>query len=181
MFDEVQSGVGITGEFWAHQSLGVEPDLLAFGKKSQVCGLLAGRKLDEVEGHVFQTPSRINSTWGGNIVDMVRFDRILEIIEEDDLLGHAAEVGAHLLGEIEALTEEYEAVTGARGRGLMCAFDLPTPEARDRLTTLCFEEGAILLGCGVRTIRFRPPLTITQAQIDEGLAALRRALDRMDA
>jgi L-lysine 6-transaminase len=80
IFDEVQSGVGITGEFWAHQSLGIKPDIIAFGKKTQVCGILAGRKLDEVDDHVFKMPSRINSTWGGNLVDMVRFDRILEII-----------------------------------------------------------------------------------------------------
>ena len=180
IFDEVQSGVGITGRFWAHQALGVKPDLLAFGKKSQVCGVLAGHKLDEVDDHVFEVPSRINSTWGGNIVDMVRFDRILEIIEEDDLLGHASGVGGHLLEQLQAMAADYEAVTNPRGRGLMCAFDLPTPEARDRLKDLCFEEGAILLGCGVRTIRFRPPLTITQSEIDEGLAALRRALDRLD-
>ena len=179
IFDEVQSGVGITGRFWAHQALGVKPDLLAFGKKSQVCGVLAGRKLDEVEDHVFQVPSRINSTWGGNIVDMVRFDRILEIIEEDDLVGQAGSVGAHLLEQLQALAEAYAPVSNPRGRGLMCAFDLPSAEMRDRLKELCFEEGVILLGCGVRSIRFRPPLTITKEEVDEGLAALRRALDRL--
>jgi L-lysine 6-transaminase len=179
VFDEVQSGVGITGEFWAHQALGVRPDLLAFGKKAQVCGVLAGKKLDEVDDHVFEVPSRINSTWGGNIVDMVRFDRILEIIEEEELVGHAAQVGDHLLAEVRALAEEHEAVTNPRGRGLMCAFDMPSPEHRDHLKDLCFEEGAVLLGCGVRTIRFRPPLTIAQGEIDKGLAALRRALRQM--
>ena len=93
VFDEVQSGVGITGEFWAHQALGVEPDILCFGKKTQVCGILAGRRIEEVDNHVFELPSRINSTWGGNLVDMVRFDRILEIIEEDNLVQNAASVG----------------------------------------------------------------------------------------
>ncbi len=176
ILDEVQSGVGITGRFWAHQALGVEPDILAFGKKTQVCGILAGRKLDEVDGHVFQTPSRINSTWGGNLVDMVRFDRILEVIEEDDLVAHADRAGQHLQQRLHELADDFAMVTNVRGRGLMCAFDLPTPALRDRVKTQTFEEGAIVLGCGERSIRFRSPLTITEAEIDAGVACLRRAL-----
>jgi L-lysine 6-transaminase len=177
VFDEVQSGVGITGEFWAHQALGVKPDILAFGKKSQVCGILAGHKLDEVDGHVFETPSRINSTWGGNIVDMVRFDRILEIMEEDELVDHAGTVGQYLQDRLHELSETYPAVTNVRGRGLMTAFTLPSPEYRNRVKEETYEEGAIILGCGDRSIRFRTPLTITEDEVDEGLACLRRALE----
>ncbi|PSQ97739.1 MAG: L-lysine 6-transaminase [Bacteroidetes bacterium SW_9_63_38] len=177
IFDEVQSGVGITGQFWAHQALGVRPDLLAFGKKSQVCGILAGEKIDEVDDHVFQVPSRLGSTWGGNIVDMVRFDRILEIIEEDDLVAHAGTVGQHLQNRLYELREEFEAVTNPRGKGLMCAFDLPSAEMRNRVKQQTYEEGAILLGCGTRSIRFRTPLTITEDEVDEGIACLRRAID----
>ncbi len=176
IYDEVQTGVGLTGAFWAYQALGVEPDILAFGKKTQVCGILAGRKLDEVGGHVFETPSRINSTWGGNLVDMVRFDRILEIIEEDGLVAHAAEAGAHLQRRLEALAERHEAVTAVRGRGLMCAFDLPNSDFRAHVLKEAFAEGAIILGCGERTVRFRTPLTITTDEIDEGLRRLERAL-----
>jgi len=179
VFDEVQSGVGITGKFWAHQALGVEPDIIAFGKKTQVCGILAGRKLDEVDDHVFETPSRINSTWGGNIVDMVRFDRILEIIEEDHLVDHAGEAGAHLLDHLQALADDFEAVTRPRGRGLMCAFDLPSTEYRNAVREKTFEEGAIVLGCGERSIRFRSPLTITKNEIDEGIDCIRRALEEL--
>jgi L-lysine 6-transaminase len=176
IFDEVQSGVGITGDFWAHQTLGVKPDILAFGKKSQVCGILAGRKLDEVDDHVFKTPSRINSTWGGNIVDMVRFDRILEIMEEDDVVAHAGEVGDHLQQRLHELADTFEAVTNVRGRGLMCAFDLPTTAMRDALKQQAYEEGAIVLGCGERSVRFRPPLTITREAIDDGIDRLRTAM-----
>ncbi len=176
VYDEVQSGVGITGDFWAHQTLGVEPDLLAFGKKSQVCGVLAGTKLDEVDDHVFEVPSRINSTWGGNLVDMVRFDRILEVIEEDDLVEHAGQVGGHLKERLQELAETFPAVTNVRGRGLMCAFDLPTAEYRDQLKRATYEEGAIILGCGERSIRFRSPLTITEEEVDDGVACIQRAL-----
>lgn len=177
VYDEVQSGVGITGEFWAHQALGVTPDLLAFGKKTQVCGVLAGEKLDEVDGHVFQTPSRINSTWGGNIVDMVRFDRILEVMEADELVAHAGKVGKHLQRRLHELAETFPGVTNPRGRGLMCAFDLPSPDDRDRIKQQTYEEGAIILGCGERSIRFRTPLTITAEEVDEGVACIRRAIE----
>jgi L-lysine 6-transaminase len=177
IFDEVQSGVGITGDFWAHQTLGVRPDILAFGKKSQVCGILAGRKLDEVDGHVFDTPGRINSTWGGNIVDMVRFDRILEIMEEDELVDHAGAVGQHLQDRLHELAEQFSAVTNPRGQGLMCAFDLPSRAVRDRVKEQTYEEGAIILGCGERSIRFRTPLTITEDEVDEGVDCIRRALE----
>ena len=102
IFDEVQSGVGLTGRFWAHQHAGVQPDLMAFGKKMQVCGMLAGPKLDEEPENVFKVSSRLNSTWGGNLVDMVRSQRYLEIIEQDGLVAHAATVGAHLLAGLLA-------------------------------------------------------------------------------
>jgi len=177
VFDEVQSGIGITGDFWAHQTIGVTPDILAFGKKAQVCGILAGRKLDEVDDHVFQTPSRINSTWGGNIVDMVRFDRILEIMEEDELVDHAGTVGQYLQDRLHELSETYPAVTNVRGEGLMTAFTLPSTDYRDRVKQQTYEEGAIILGCGERSIRFRTPLTITNDEIDEGVACIRRALE----
>ena len=180
IFDEVQSGVGITGSFWAHQALGVEPDIIAFGKKTQVCGILAGRRLDEVEGHVFEIPSRINSTWGGNLVDMVRFDRTLEIIEEDGLLENATTVGAHLLRRLHKLADGCQSVSNVRGLGLMCAFDLPTREFRDRVLQRCYDEGLVILGCGKHSIRFRSPLTITEAETDEGLALLTRSIHAIE-
>ena len=176
IFDEVQTGVGITGSFWAHEAIGVEPDVISFGKKTQVCGILAGRRLDEVDGHVFQTGSRINSTWGGNLVDMVRFDRILEVIEEDDLLAHATTAGAHLQDRLHGLADAHRAVTNVRGRGLFCAFDLPSTEFRDRVLNRCYEAGLVILGCGTRSVRFRSPLTITAGEIDQGIDLLEQAL-----
>lgn len=180
IFDEVQCGVGITGSFWAWQSLGVEPDIIAFGKKTQVCGILAGRRIDEVGGHVFATPSRINSTWGGNLVDMVRFDRILEIIEEDGLVDRATTVGAHLLRGLHVLAGGSSLISNVRGRGLMCAFDLPTRDVRDRVIKRCYDDGLVLMGCGKSSMRFRSPLVISEAEIDEGLDLLRRSLSAVE-
>ena len=178
IFDEVQTGVGLTGRFWAHEALGVQPDLLAFGKKMQVCGMLAGGRIDEEPENVFKVSSRINSTWGGNLVDMVRCQRYLEIIEEESLVENAARVGAHLLAGLQALqSARPDQLSNARGRGLMCALDLPDAETRDRVIDKAYELGLMILGCGHRSIRFRPPLDVTTAEIDEALDLVRKALD----
>jgi L-lysine 6-transaminase len=179
IFDEVQTGVGLTGTFWAHQGLGVKPDIIAFGKKTQVCGILAGRRIEEVDDNVFELPSRINSTWGGNLADMVRFDRILEIIEEDRLVENAAESGAYLQSRLREIAERFDFVTNTRGRGLMCAFDLPDAETRDNMKATVIDEGLIILGCGPRSMRFRPNLAITPSQIDEGLGILEKVLSKV--
>jgi L-lysine 6-transaminase len=177
IFDEVQTGVGLTGRFWAHEGIGVQPDLVAFGKKMQICGFLGGGRIDEEPDNVFKVSSRINSTWGGNLVDMVRSQRYLEIIEEEKLVENAAQVGAHLLAGLQALQgDRPDIVSNARGRGLMCAVDLPDTETRDRLMDKAYELGLMILGCGKRSIRFRPVLDITRAEIDEALDLVRKAL-----
>ncbi len=179
ILDEVQTGVGLTGSFWAHQGLDVKPDIIAFGKKTQVCGILAGPKVETVEKHCFEESSRINSTWGGNLVDMVRFTRILEIIEQDRLVENAREVGAYLLEGLQALEEEFSMVGNVRGRGLMCAFDLPDKGVRDEFLNRAYSEGILILGCGTRSIRFRPPLQTTREHVDEGLEAVRGILGQL--
>ena len=180
IFDEVQTGVGATGTFWAHQGLGVRPDIISFGKKTQVCGILAGKRLDEVPDNVFHEPSRINSTWGGNIVDMVRFDKILEIIEEDRLVEHAAKVGAHLLNRLKELESLHPSVSNPRGRGLFCAIDMPTTQMREAVRQKAYEKGLVILGSGTHSIRFRSPLIITEAQIDEGIQILSDAIKEVE-
>jgi L-lysine 6-transaminase len=177
IFDEVQTGMGPTGKMWGHQHDDVRPDLLAFGKKTQVCGVLAGGKLDEEPENVFRVPSRINSTWGGNLVDMVRCQRYLEIMEEEGIVENAARVGERLLKGLQGLAAEFPGlVTNPRGRGLMCAVDLSDADTRDRLKNKLYEMNVLILGCGIRGIRFRPALDITGAEADEALDLMRRAL-----
>ena len=139
--------------------------------------MIAGARLDEEPENVFRVSSRINSTWGGNLVDMVRCQRYLEIIDEEKLTQNAATVGAHLLRGLHALANEFsDRISNVRGKGLMCAMDLPNGETRDRVRDRMFEEGAIILGCGTHSLRFRPPLDITAAEVDEALDLVRKAL-----
>jgi L-lysine 6-transaminase len=177
VLDEVQTGVGLTGTAWAYQQLGVEPDVVAFGKKAQVCGVMAGGRVDEVPDNVFAVPSRINSTWGGNLTDMVRARRILEVIEAEQLIDRAASLGLHLRHELDALAGRHPVVSEVRGRGLMCALTLPSADLRNEvLLRLRRDEHVLMLGCGAASLRVRPALTITVDEIDQGIAALDRVL-----
>ncbi len=181
VLDEVQTGVGLTGTAWAYQQLGLEPDVVAFAKKVQVGGVMAGRRVDEVADNVFAVSGRINSTWGGGLADMVRSRRILEIIEREGLIDNAAKVGNWFLGELKALGERHATVvSNVRGRGLMCALDVPAEPVRDTAVRLLLEEHVIVLPCGERTVRFRPPLDITERELEFGLAALDRVLAALD-
>jgi L-lysine 6-transaminase len=177
VFDEVQTGLGTTGAMWAFEHFGVVPDAISFGKKVQVGGCWVGPRIDEVEDNVFRVPGRINSTWGGNLVDMVRSTRILEVIAADGLVANAARVGERLLAGLEALAARRpDQISNARGRGFFAAFDLPDKSARDALRRACFDHGLMLLACGERSIRFRPALIATEAHIDEALELLDAAL-----
>ncbi len=182
VLDEVQTGCGLTGTAWAYQQLGLSPDVVAFGKKTQVCGVMAGGRVDEVPANVFATSSRINSTWGGSLTDMVRARRILEVVEADALVARAASSGTRLLHLLHGLADRHPAVTDVRGRGLMCAFSLPDTALRTRvLDCLRDDESVLLLGCGSRSVRFRPALTVPDADLEAGVAALDRVLTRLEA
>ena len=194
IYDEVQTGIGVTGRMWAHQHFAAhkcsdcccgedssaKPDIIAFGKKTQVCGIAVSNRVEEVENHVFAESSRLNSTWGGNLVDMVRLTIYLELIEKENLVEKAEKTGNYLLNRLYALQEQYpNLVSNARGRGLYCAFDLPSGDKRDKLAELLLEEGSILLGSGHQSIRFRPHLNVKTEDIDFGIDCFKKALDKL--
>lgn len=177
VFDEVQTGLGITGSYWVHEQLGVKPDIMSFGKKMQICGILAGNKLDEVPDNVFHTSSRINSTWGGNLVDMIRSAKYLEIMEEEDTLNNVRIMGDELKNRLLGLRNEFpEIISNVKGRGLFCAFDLPNQESRNEFREACYQKGMIILPCGEKSMRFRPPMNITASQLEEGLGIIKGVL-----
>ena len=177
VLDEVQTGCGLTGTAWAYQQLGVQPDVVAFGKKTQVCGVMAGGRVDEVPDNVFAVSSRINSTWGGSLTDMVRARRILEVIEIDGLISRAKALEPVLLGLLRDVATRHPELSDVRGRGLMCAATLPDAATRDAVVAaLRDDEHVLVLGCGTRSLRLRPALTVTEAELADGVAALDRVL-----
>ncbi|MGW6427328.1 L-lysine 6-transaminase [Nocardia sp. NPDC055053] len=180
ILDEVQTGVGMTGTTWAYQQLGLEPDVVAFGKKTQVCGVMAGGRVDEVPDNVFRVNSRLNSTWGGNLTDMVRTRRILEVLEQERLIEKSVALGAYLLDQLGQLAAAHpDKVSEPRGRGLMCAITLASHDLRDRVVTAMRERQHVLvLGTGERGIRFRPPLTVTEEELGQVADAFDAVLSR---
>ncbi len=178
--DEIQSGMGITGKWWAHQHFDVKPDIMAFGKKSQVCGIMAGAKLEDITDHVFKVPNRIDSTWGGNLTDMVRATRYLKIIEEDKLVDNAAKVGRLFLKGLGDLQDKFPGlISNVRGKGLMCAFDMPNAELRDEFAGAAYDNQLLVLKTGLMGIRFRPPLIVEEKHVNQALSIMEKIAARI--
>lgn len=177
ILDEVQTGIALTGKMWGFQNYDVIPDVISFGKKTQVCGILANKeKLDIVPDNVFKESSRINSTFGGNYIDMCRFKLILEVIEQENLLENVNVQGAFLKSELEKIEADFPNVTNVRGMGLFLAFDLPTEAERSEVVKKAMEKKLILLTCGERTIRFRPHLNVTREDLEKTISMIREIL-----
>ena len=175
MLDEVQTGVGLTGRMWAYEHFDIKPDILAFGKKTQVCGIMVGNRVDDIKENVFNVSSRLNSTWGGNLIDMVRCQKYLQVIYEENLIRNAEIQGKYLLEGLEEIQDNYpNKMFNARGRGLMCAFDLLNPRKRDEIFKKLYVNNLLILTCGANTIRFRPPLIINKEEIDEVLGIINK-------
>jgi L-lysine 6-transaminase len=179
IFDEVQCGMGVTGRMWCGQHFDVLPDLLAFGKKAQVCGVMAGQRLDEVADNVFRKPGRINSTWGSNLTDMVRSTYYLNILEQEELVENARRMGDYFLERLQGLAAEDSRITAVRGRGLLLAFDMPDIATRDRVWKTCYEVGLMVNRRGEKSIRLRPVLDVQADAIDEAVLLLKEAIGRV--
>jgi L-lysine 6-transaminase len=169
IFDEVQTGMGITGKNWCCEHFEVLPDLLAFGKKAQACGVMAGPRLDEAKDNCFRLPGRISSTWGGNFTDFVRSTHYVRIVEQEKLVENAREQGDYFLGRLQELAHRHPVMAAVRGRGLMLAFDLPNTEARDQFWKGAYEVGLLVVRSGEHSIRLRPVLDVTRETINGSL------------
>lgn len=168
--DEIQTGVAATGKMWCYEHFGLKPDIICFGKKTQVCGIAATTKIDEIGNNVFRESSRINSTWGSNLIDQVRFTIISQIIKEEKLVDNAREVGEYFLTELKSLGLE-----NARGRGLILAFDLENSEKRDNFHQKISDK-MLVLKCGDKSIRLRPHLTFSKEDVDFAIKFIKEIL-----
>jgi L-lysine 6-transaminase len=175
IFDEVQTGVGLTGKMWCSQHFNFMPDIICFGKKMQVGGIMCTERIQEVDS-VFKVQSRINSTFGASLVDMVRCARYLEIIESEHLVANADCVGKMLMEGLDELSKRYKVMSNVRGRGLMMAFDLPSNNDRNVFRRNLVREGCMVLSSGEKSIRLRPPLNLSPAEAVKGVDLIGKVL-----
>ncbi len=168
IFDEVQTGVGLTGKLWNYEYLDFVPDIVVFGKKTQVCGIMAtNTKLGMIENHAFKCEKRINSTWGGNTVDMVRGYAYLQTIMNENILSNVVTVGDHFLNRLREIPE----FLNVRGKGLMIAFECLVENFKEKLyNKLLFMQSP------PNTVRLRPHLTLTEETADEAVRLIKDAL-----
>jgi L-lysine 6-transaminase len=176
IFDEVQTGFFGSGKPWMWQHHGVAPDIVAFGKKTQVCGIYASRRVDEVADNVFQVPSRINSTWGGNLADMVRCQKFIEIILAENLADNIARQGRRFVEGLRVLAKERGGIANVRGIGSLVAFTLESPDARQRMLLDLRGKRLLALPSGERAIRFRLPFVVNTAEVDLALERIAACL-----
>ena len=169
VFDEVQTGFFGSGKPWLWQHHDVEPDIVAFGKKTQICGIYSNRRIDEVEDNVFRKVSRINSTWGGSLTDMVRSKQFIRIILDEKMPENVTRMGAQLIAGLRALASERGEITNVRGLGSLIAFTLKDGATRDEWLKKLREKKLLALASGERAIRFRLPFVVQKAEIDVAL------------
>lgn len=181
IFDEVQTGFYGSGKPWFWQHTTIRPDIVSFGKKTQTCGIYVSNRVDEVAENVFNRSSRINSTWGGNLVDMVRCTQFIKIIERDNIAQQVTSIGNHVVAGLRSIANDTDAFTSVRGKGSLIAFTLPTPEHRATMLNSFMDAGVIALPCGTRSVRFRLPLVMTTQDADELLHRTQIAVNAMTA
>jgi len=170
--DEIQTGVGRTGRFLAVQHEGVVPDVVTLAK-GMAGGVPIGAFLVREHLGSALSPGTHGTTFGGNPLSCAAALAVLRVFDQDDLLGRASRVGAHLLAGLEALARKHpHAATGARGRGLLVGLILADGVDPRAVLTALRDRGVLVSQAGERVIRFAPALIVTEAEIDEGLAAL---------
>jgi 4-aminobutyrate aminotransferase / (S)-3-amino-2-methylpropionate transaminase / 5-aminovalerate transaminase len=178
--DEVQSGIGRTGKMWAIEHYdGVEPDLLVSGKS-----LGGGLPLAAVTGRaevMDAVPSGgLGGTFGGNPLSCAAAVAVLEIVAEPEFLAAARSLGGSLRARLEDIAADRPEIGEVRGLGPMLALELTerSPDLAKAVLANAFERGLVLLSCGLsgNVIRLLPPLTITDAEVEEGLAILEESL-----
>ncbi len=186
MVDEIQSGAGRTGKWWAIEHENVEPDILCFakgiGSGMPIGGIIARKE------HMVWGPGSHGSTYGGNPVAVISALATMEVIENEGLLAQSAETGDYILSRLRAMQENHPSMGDVRGRGLMIGVEFIKDhktkerdiELRDALFQRTFEKGLLMIPCGSNSIRMTPPLNIPRNLVDDGLAIFEEALTELE-
>jgi 4-aminobutyrate aminotransferase len=183
--DEVQSGMGRTGKWWAIQHTGVEPDIVCSAK-----GIASGMPLSVTltrAGIMDWVPGSHASTFGGNPVCIAAALATLDVIEREGLLRNTEEVGNHMMGRMADWPRKHKLVGQVRGLGLMIGVELvkdkqtkeQAAEERERVVEMAFERGVLFLGCGPSTVRIAPPLITTKEQADVAVDVLEECVEKV--
>ncbi len=175
IIDEIQSGMGRTGEWWSFQHYNVVPDIMTVAKSLQVGATITSSSFDPNE------PGAVGSTWGGgDRIDLAVGLKTIEIIEEKKLLNNTKKMGNYFLDRLKEMEEKYpDKLSNSKGLGLMLAVDFPNKRMRDIVEFEAFKEGLLLLGCGFTSMRFCPPLIITEREIDKGLEIFENVVKKL--
>ncbi len=187
VLDEVQSGVGRTGKWWAAEHTGVEPDMICMAK-----GIASGMPLGitMTRADIMDwVPGSHASTFGGNPVAIAAALATLDVIEKEDLLGNSARIGNHIMKRMADWPSKLKLVGDVRGRGLMIGVEIVKDKVtkeygaaeRDRIVELAFERGVLFLGCGPSTVRLCPPLVVTKEEADIAVDVLEECIKTVGA
>jgi 4-aminobutyrate aminotransferase len=172
IIDEVQSGMGRTGRWWAFEHYGVEPDIMAVAKALQVGATLYRRELDPGQQGV------LSSTWGGGSrIDLAVGAKIIDVIRRDNLLSNAERIGGIILKALRDMADDSNGkVVDVRGIGLMIGVEFISKEVRDSFIINAFKHGLLLLPAGIKVIRVIPPLIIREDEVQEGVELMYEVL-----
>jgi 4-aminobutyrate aminotransferase len=180
--DEVQSGIGRTGKWFAVEHTGVHPDMVCIAK-----GIASGMPLGitMAKADIMDwVPGSHASTFGGNPVCIAAALATLDVIEKQGLLRNSQEVGDHMMKRMADWPKKHKIVGDVRGRGLMIGVEIVKDQTtreygaseRDRIVEAAFERGVLFLGCGPSTVRIAPPLIVTKDEADVAVDALEEAI-----
>ncbi|HEX5359305.1 MAG TPA: aminotransferase class III-fold pyridoxal phosphate-dependent enzyme, partial [Candidatus Nitrosotalea sp.] len=170
ILDEVQSGIGHTGKWWAFEHYGIKPDIMSTAKALQIGATAFDKKFDPGQRSV------LSSTWGGgNRIDMAVGSRVIQVIKRDKLLENATKMGSILKNGLMEMTGK-KGLVDVRGLGLMVGIEFDSTARRDRKLAELFKHGLLTLGAGQKSMRIIPPLIITKEQIHQGLDIMHKVL-----
>jgi 4-aminobutyrate aminotransferase len=170
IFDEIQAGMGRTGKWWSFEHYGVEPDIMTAGKSLQVGAVVSSKKYDPNE------PGAVSSTWGGgHRIDLAVGLKTIEIIEKEKLMDNASKIGDYIMKRFKEMQERYpKKIVDVRGLGLMIGVEFENEKQRDIVVQQSFKNKLLLLGCGFKTLRIAPPLTIKEDEVNQGLSIIEK-------